>query len=356
MAVQVIVPRIGWSMEKGVFSQWLKSEGEFVDQGDAVFTIEADKAVEEVLSEDAGILSILPGVAFAGAELLVGTVIGYLLGATEAPPQHTPTEAKHEGPPERIAQPTAPILVPKTFPEIEKQVRELAASPRARRVSRELAIDWRRLNPTGTGGRVRERDVVKAAQARPTHSQLGLEKLSSLRVRADATELVALLDRLASSTYVSQQSDHYEGILLKLAVKAHLKSNLVMNPSCFALSRITDEGLVFLSLQGIENRSIGEVAALSREPAGIREELSGAEAFTTLSLNAHGLDEYLPNRPVPGGQLLLFGRLLRGSTRGEGASIALALSFSEEEVGLIRASKFLEDVRIAIEDPFVFLA
>jgi len=174
-------------------------------------------------------------------------------------------------------------------------------------------------------------------------------------VRADATALVALVDRLAASTYVSGVGDHYEGILVKLAARASLRSS-PGSSTCIAAASLTGEGLVYRSLRGAENRSIGELAALSREPVAPGDGLSGEETFTSLSLNTLGLDEYLPNRAVPGGQLLLFGRLVRGSTPGEGSSLALALSFSEAEVGVGRAAKFLEELRIAVEDPFVFLA
>jgi len=175
-------------------------------------------------------------------------------------------------------------------------------------------------------------------------------------VRADATQLVALLDRLADSTYVSSVSDHYEAILVKLAARAYLRNASGAAASCLAVGTISSEGLGYRSLRGAETHSVGELAVLSQGPVGLEDTLSGDEAFTSLSLDSLGLDEYLPENDVPGGQLLLFGRLARSSTRGEGASLALALSFQEAEVSLSRAAQFLENVRIAVEDPFVFLA
>ena len=343
-------------MEKGVFSEWLKHEGEFVNQGDAVFSIEADKAVEEVLSEDAGTLSILAGVALPGTELLVGTVIGFLLEAGEAPPVTAPATPR----PATLPAQTIPVSKqapdPKASQAAEARQTGVVASPRARRVSRELSVDWRRLTPTGTGGRVRERDVLRSATLGGVGRNRGSGLVSLLRVRADATQLVALLDRLADSAYVSSVSDHYEAILVKLAARAYLRNTSGVAASCLAVGMISSEGLGYRSLRGAETHSVSELAALSQGPVGLEDTLSGDEAFTSLSLDSLGLDEYLPEYDVPGGQLLLFGRLARSSTRGEGASIALALSFQEAEVSLSRAAKFLEDVRIAVEDPFVFLA
>ena len=90
MAVEVMVPRLGWSMESGVFGEWLKQDGDAVAVGEPVFTIEGEKAIEEVESEDAGVLHIRPGVAGPGVELTVGTVIGWLLGEGEAVPEAPP--------------------------------------------------------------------------------------------------------------------------------------------------------------------------------------------------------------------------------------------------------------------------
>ena len=93
MAFEVMVPRLGWSMESGVFGEWLKQDGDAVAVGDPVFTIEGEKATEEVESEDAGVLHIRPGVAEPGVELTVGTVIGWLLAEGEPVPEAPPDPA-----------------------------------------------------------------------------------------------------------------------------------------------------------------------------------------------------------------------------------------------------------------------
>ena len=50
MAIEIIVPRLGWSMDEGIFGQWLKKEGEMVQEGDSLFELESDKATQEVES------------------------------------------------------------------------------------------------------------------------------------------------------------------------------------------------------------------------------------------------------------------------------------------------------------------
>ena len=58
MAQEIIIPRLGWSMEEGTFVAWLKSEGDFVKRGDALFELEGEKATQEIEAVDEGVLRI----------------------------------------------------------------------------------------------------------------------------------------------------------------------------------------------------------------------------------------------------------------------------------------------------------
>ena len=56
MPIEVVIPRLGWSMDEGTFVEWLKQDGELVESGDALFVLEGDKASQEIESIDSGIL------------------------------------------------------------------------------------------------------------------------------------------------------------------------------------------------------------------------------------------------------------------------------------------------------------
>ena len=45
MATEVVMPRLGWTMEVGRVVEWLKSDGDQVEAGDLILAIESDKAV-----------------------------------------------------------------------------------------------------------------------------------------------------------------------------------------------------------------------------------------------------------------------------------------------------------------------
>ena len=48
MATEIVVPRLGWSMDEGTFVEWLKADGEIVNAGDMLFVLEGEKAAQDV--------------------------------------------------------------------------------------------------------------------------------------------------------------------------------------------------------------------------------------------------------------------------------------------------------------------
>ena len=84
MPIEILVPRLGWSMEEGAFVAWLKREGDFVRAGEPLFSIEGDKAVQEIEAIDSGILRIPANSPKPGATVRVGDLLGHLLAENEA--------------------------------------------------------------------------------------------------------------------------------------------------------------------------------------------------------------------------------------------------------------------------------
>ncbi len=94
MASEVTIPRLGWNMEEGTFVGWLKSDGQHVAAGEPLFSLEGDKATQDIESLEAGILRIPPDGPKDGEKVAVGTLIGYLV----APGEPAPFEAdRHSG-------------------------------------------------------------------------------------------------------------------------------------------------------------------------------------------------------------------------------------------------------------------
>ncbi|MCX7282733.1 MAG: lipoyl domain-containing protein [Novosphingobium sp.] len=75
MAVEVVLPKLGFSMNEGQIAEWLVADGAEVKEGDPLFLLEADKSTNEVESPASGTLHIE---AEVGETYEVGTVIAYI--------------------------------------------------------------------------------------------------------------------------------------------------------------------------------------------------------------------------------------------------------------------------------------
>jgi len=115
MPKEIVVPRLGWSMEEGVFSEWLKRAGEWVRAGDMLFVLEGEKAAQEIESFDAGMLCVPPDAPQRGELVRVGQVIGFLLTSDEpAPSSVRPAGQPHLSQPGNSSEPVAQPATPPT--------------------------------------------------------------------------------------------------------------------------------------------------------------------------------------------------------------------------------------------------
>src|SRR6188768_1463984 len=107
MAVEIVMPRFGWTMEEGLLAEWTKHDGDPVKVGDILFTVESDKALNEVESFETGILRIPPDAPQAGATVKVGALLAYVVQPGEAAPfegQAAPASAAVAAQPAAAAQ------------------------------------------------------------------------------------------------------------------------------------------------------------------------------------------------------------------------------------------------------------
>src|SRR5437667_9689109 len=72
MAIEVKIPAVGESITSGVVSVWHKKSGEFVNEGETLFTLETDKVSTEIVAEKGGLLETkVP----EGQEVKIGEVV-----------------------------------------------------------------------------------------------------------------------------------------------------------------------------------------------------------------------------------------------------------------------------------------
>jgi 2-oxoglutarate dehydrogenase E2 component (dihydrolipoamide succinyltransferase) len=183
MSIEVKIPPVGESITSGVLSTWHKQNGDMVNDGEALFTLETDKISSEVPAIGSGKLRIQVD---AGQEVKIGQVVALLEENTETPegsgePPSPPEVVDFASPvsnaPAVQSAPTAPVdgTVPVLPGSDVEQERNETLSPAARRVAEEEKVKLSEVIGTGKHGQVTKSDLVQyldskgpAAPAKPS--------------------------------------------------------------------------------------------------------------------------------------------------------------------------------------------
>ena len=175
MATEIVMPKLGLTMESGAISAWLVEEGQEVQKGQALLEIATDKVTMEVEAQADGILrKILVPV---GEEVPVSTTIGVIAAADEDISSYgsaapSPTSAPAAAPSDPAPSPppapaAAPVAAPPTpAPQAPASSADSAGrrphktSPKARKMAAEHGLDLSGVNGSGPGGRIVSADVL----------------------------------------------------------------------------------------------------------------------------------------------------------------------------------------------------
>ena len=161
MATEIIMPKLGMSMEEGKITRWMKFEGETVETGEPIFEVETDKVNMEVEALVSGVLlRILRG---SGEVVPVTEIVGYMgdTGEEWVPRENTaPEEVQPEDNQDIEGDDPAPALQGSATCAGPRG--RVAATPSARRIAAEKGLDLKTLQATGPHGEIRAKDVEKA--------------------------------------------------------------------------------------------------------------------------------------------------------------------------------------------------
>jgi pyruvate dehydrogenase E2 component (dihydrolipoamide acetyltransferase) len=165
---EVILPKLGQTMEFGTIIEWLKREGDPVQRGEVLFTVESDKATLEVESPTRGYLRkiLVP----AGEEKPVLVPVA-LITKTLDEDISSWQAGKSAG--SQVEEPAS-----QRVSELAYQTSEVSAasevsqerifsSPRARKLAREEGVDLASVTGGGPNGRIVERDIVAWLESAP---------------------------------------------------------------------------------------------------------------------------------------------------------------------------------------------
>jgi pyruvate dehydrogenase E2 component (dihydrolipoamide acetyltransferase) len=171
MPINILMPALSPTMEKGNLAKWLKKEGDTIKSGDVIAEIETDKATMEVEAVDEGILAKI--VVAAGTEdVPVNQLIGLIAGEGEdvkavaagggaaAPAASAAASAPAAAAPAASAAPAPVTQAAAPVPATGGS--RVFASPLAKRIAKDAGINLAGLAGSGPHGRVVMADVEAA--------------------------------------------------------------------------------------------------------------------------------------------------------------------------------------------------
>lgn len=174
MATEYVMPKLAMAMNEGTVNQWLVEDGQYVEKGQELASVETEKVTYDVESPHAGFFKIVLG---EGQTVPCETLIGYfaeteaeLVGldtaasAAEAPAAAATaiatalTTATATAP----AASAAPVALVAAAAPTTAQGGRIKASPLAKKMARDAGLDLTVVGGTGPGGRIVKRDVEAA--------------------------------------------------------------------------------------------------------------------------------------------------------------------------------------------------
>ena len=180
MAFEIIMPKLGVDMQEGEIIEWKKQEGDVVNEGDILLEIMSDKTNMELEAEDSGVL--LKITRQAGETVPVTEVIGYIGAEGEVVADNVASAPAAEPAPkvEEVATVEAPVVA--TQAPVVHEGGKVRATPKARKVARELGIDLTQVPGTGAKGRVHADDVENFKGAQPKATPLARKIAADLGI------------------------------------------------------------------------------------------------------------------------------------------------------------------------------
>ena len=185
MATEVVMPKLGLTMERGTIGAWLASEGEEVAKGSPLLEVVTDKVTMEVEAQVSGVLRKI--LIQAGQEVDVATPIG-IIGEADEEIEASAPEIGASAPEVRAPDSAGPALERASTAGVKQAaapreparsarggvgtaVRPHRASPKARKMAAASGLELAAIAGTGTGGRIVSADIAAyLAGERPARS------------------------------------------------------------------------------------------------------------------------------------------------------------------------------------------
>ncbi len=403
MAAEVLMPKLGATMESGTIMRWFKQEGDKVRAGEPLIEIMTDKVNIEVEAEVSGILLKIH--YQPDEEVAVNQVIGFIgesNGQLSEAVQQDPGEANEP--------------IQKTSEQIKPR-----STPAAKQMAHIYNVDLQQVKGTGPKGRIHRNDIekyveeskpdVKAARIVSAEIEDQLQELPPIDVtpvtpekikgkrkviaqrmvqsafsaphitlvsEVDMTNAILLRNQLVS--VIEKQTGYrlsYTEIIMKVVafalrkhpkINASLEDDYIILNSCIniGLAVSVPDGLMVPVVKDADQKGLEsltseckKMAVLCREGKLRPEQLAGG-TFTISNLGMYAVDAFTPIINQPESAILGIGRINEKAVGINGvielrSMMTLSLSFDHRVIDGAPAAAFLTEVKGILENPYQLL-
>ncbi|MCL4515940.1 MAG: 2-oxo acid dehydrogenase subunit E2 [Firmicutes bacterium] len=256
MAVPILMPKLGLTMDEGIVIRWLKTVGEPVQKGEPLLEVETDKSAVEVESSASGVL--LQIVAGEGAKVPVGATIAYLAeeGEEAAAPGREKIPAGESAP----AGENTPVRGSAPAGGSKPAVGRVKASPLARKLAGQAGLNLAGVVGSGPGHRIVKKDVLRLLEDRRTVvSQLAAPPTPRAAFEAIAGSTAVAPGTQKPVSIAPPSMGHGEGSYREPVTRMR---KAIADRMLYSTSRIPQ---FFVSLEVELSRALSQIEALTPE-------------------------------------------------------------------------------------------
>ncbi len=407
MAIPVIMPKQGQSVETCIITRWFKNTGDRVSKGDILFSYETDKAAFDLESPaDGFLIDIFFGEGNEVPVLCNVAAIGEKGEQTDKLRPESMQQASgsgHTKDPEKVRDDIPPEL--KAAEAIPAPDSGIKISPRARLLAGQKKVDCSGITGSGPGGRIIVRDIeyvlsqnassqtrsfsngqeyddkplgnIRKIIAKAMHASLQSSAQLTHHMSADVRKLLEARQKIKENIASGRTNDDISlnDMICHCAIKAlgkfpDMNSHLlgdslrVFNRVHLGIAVDTQRGLLVPAIRNAESMSLAQLSAGLRTAAeacrkgNIDPELlqSTSASFTISNLGSYGVEMFTPVINLP--QVAILGICtiinrpvdLGNSTFGFVPFIGLSLTYDHRAVDGGPATLFLKEIKKQIEN------
>jgi len=393
MATKVIMPKLGLIMQKGTVLAWRSKEGDAVERGKPLFSIDTEKVTLDIESPASGVLRKI--FAHPGSTVAVGGLLAIISEPNEAVPDLDQLAQEAE---KSFVRPVPPRPLPTSIGISPTRREKILISPLARRLAEEHHIDVSQIIGTGPGGRIQKQDVLKAIESAKAVSLLAgrpavarivplstmrstiVERLSrsyanalhvTLQVETDFSKIVRFRQNLLQQPNETHPS--YTDLIVK-AVSSALREHQLLNSTIegdqikifknvnIGVAVALADGLVVPVVKNADLKKLDEITEeiedlteRAREGKLALDDVTGG-TFTITNLGMYGIDSFSPIINPPEAAILAMGRIINKPVVVQGQvcvqpMATLTLTFDHRIVDGAQAAEFMKKLVTILTSP-----